>query len=75
MIVDMCFQFRYFLAMKLDTYISDKKMTDESFGEQIGRSRIQVFKYRHGLAMPRKDAMERIVEVTKGQVTSQDFYQ
>lgn len=61
--------------MKLDTYMTDNDYTDESFGEQIGRSRMQVFRYRHGLAVPRKNALQRIVKVTKGQVTAQSFYQ
>jgi hypothetical protein len=60
---------------QLDTYMTENNETDESFGQRIGRSRLQVFKYRHGKAVPRKDAMERIHEVTKGQVTAQSFYQ
>lgn len=64
-----------FLLMKqLDTWMTENDETDESFGQRIGRSRLQVFKYRHGLAVPRKDAMESIGEVTKGQVNPSSFY-
>jgi transcriptional regulator with XRE-family HTH domain len=48
--------------------------TDKSFGEQIGRSRLQVLKYRHGKAIPGKSTMQRILEVSAGQVTAASFY-
>jgi hypothetical protein len=60
--------------MKLDEYMKQHDLTDEGFGERIGKKRLTIFKYRHGLIVPGKDAMERIVSITEGRVTPNDFY-
>lgn len=60
--------------MNLDAYMKSTGYTDESFGERIGRSRLQVFKYRHGLAIPRKIVMNKITKVSKGQVAESSFF-
>lgn len=60
--------------MKLDEYMKQQKLTDESFGERIGINRLQVFKYRHGRAKPREKVMQKIHDETGGLVTANDFY-
>ncbi len=55
--------------------MQENELTDEGFGERIGRSRMQVFRYRHGEDVPSKKTMERILQVTEGQVQPGSFYQ
>lgn len=60
---------------KLSAYMKDNNLTDQGFGDLIGRSRMQVFRYRRNEQMPDKDTMLRILEVTKGAVDPASFYQ
>ena len=48
--------------------------TDTKFADQIGVSRVAVTLYRNGQRIPRPAVMERIVDVTSGQVNPNDFY-
>ncbi len=48
----------------LQKWINDNGLHHGSFGKKIGRKRLQVFRYCHGQAVPRKDVMKRIKKVT-----------
>jgi transcriptional regulator with XRE-family HTH domain len=61
--------------MKLGTYITDKGMTDASFGALAGISQSQVSRIRRGISWPTSETVEAIVKATKGKVTAQDLYQ
>lgn len=63
-----------FVPMKLDEYMKQQDLTDESFGRRIGVNRLQVLKYRHGNAKPREEVMQKIHDESDGQVTANDFY-
>lgn len=59
--------------MKLSAWISKKKLTHAAFGAMIGATQAAVSRYVSGQRVPRPRVMARIVEVTKGQVTANDF--
>jgi transcriptional regulator with XRE-family HTH domain len=61
--------------MKLEAFMNEHDLTDKSFGERIGKSRIQVYRYRHGMQIPTKNTMQKIVDVTQGAVDPASFYQ
>ncbi len=58
----------------LDQYLTDKGLSDEGFGEQIGKTGMQVGRYRRGLAIPREEVMENIYDETGGVVPPNSFY-
>jgi len=60
--------------MTLDEYMKKQGLTDQQFGDRIDRSALQIFKYRHGKAMPPKQTMLKIVEVTDSEVPIESFY-
>lgn len=60
--------------MTLDDYMIKEKLTDQEFGDRIGKSRMQVFRYRHGLQVPGKKTMPVIIEKTCGRVPPSSFY-
>lgn len=61
--------------MTLDEYMKANELTDKCFGEHIGKSRVQIYRYRNGIQIPGKEAMRRISEVTGAKVTPASFYQ
>lgn len=61
--------------MKLESFMNEHDFTDKSFGERIGKSRIQVYRFRHGLQVPTKKTMQKIIDVTAGAVDPASFYQ
>jgi transcriptional regulator with XRE-family HTH domain len=60
--------------MTLKKYMEANGYTDTKFADQIGVSRVAVTLYRNGQRIPRPAVMERIVDVTSGQVNPNDFY-
>ena len=60
--------------LTLEQYMRENNLTDQGFADLIGRSRMQVIRYRKGVQMPRRKVMEKIEEVTKGQVGPSSFY-
>ena len=60
--------------MKLRAYMQKEGLGDAQFAERIGVHRQTVRQYREGKRIPRPEIMRRIVEVTGGEVTAQDFY-
>lgn len=59
----------------LSEFMQDNDYTDESFGERIGKSRMQIYRYRHGLQVPTKKTMQRILEESGGVIDPSSFYQ
>jgi hypothetical protein len=59
--------------MKLLQYLSDQKISDESFGGLVGASSHGVRKWKYGERIPRADQMRRIAEITCGAVQPNDF--
>lgn len=60
--------------MTLEKYMKANGYTDNKFADQIGVSRVAVTLYRNGQRIPRPAVMERIMDVTSGQVNPNDFY-
>lgn len=60
--------------MKLSQYIADQKLNDERFAKQVSASKSVVGKWRRGERIPSGIYMRRIVMVTNGAVTANDFF-
>ena len=60
--------------MRLLQYLSDGDLTYQAFAERIGVTQQAVARYASGERIPRREVMERIAYVTKGQVTPNDFF-
>jgi DNA-binding transcriptional regulator YdaS (Cro superfamily) len=59
--------------MKLNAYLTKHDISERKFGECIGYSQASVNRYCNG-RVPEPEAMRRILEVTNGEVTPNDFY-
>jgi transcriptional regulator with XRE-family HTH domain len=59
--------------MKLETYLKEKKMTDDAFAALVGLSQSQISRIRRDKSWPTREAMERIATATAGVVTANDF--
>lgn len=62
-------------CMQLSNYLSDQKISDLAFAGLVGRDRSIVAKWRKGRIRPDWEAIKKIVEVTNGVVTADDFIQ
>jgi DNA-binding transcriptional regulator YiaG len=60
-------------SMKLTDYLNLESMTHADFARLIEVSREAVRLWTAGERTPRKEQMQRIMEVTDGQVTPNDF--
>lgn len=60
--------------MNLKEYREKTGMTQAAFAKQIGCSQHSVSRYEVGLSRPTPKVMSRIVTVTGGAVTPNDFY-
>lgn len=60
--------------MLLVDWLEKHGVSDANFAELIGKSRIDVFRYKKGRVMPRPDVLARIAEATGGAVQPMDFY-
>ncbi len=60
--------------MKLARFLIAHQMTPAAFARLIGVTRNAVHRYVRGERMPAPEVMERIVQVTEGAVTPNDFY-
>jgi transcriptional regulator with XRE-family HTH domain len=61
--------------MKLSSYLERETLAVEQFAEQVGVDPASVRRYLRGDRRPRGRVMERIIEVTGGSVTPNDFWQ
>lgn len=59
--------------MKLGKYLKDNRITDEEFGQKVGATTHAVGKWRRGERRPRDGFMRKIVLVTAGSVSPNDF--
>lgn len=59
--------------MKLENYLTDKKLTQSEFAAMVGVEQSAVSQWLSGLRTPRDAFKKKIFEVTKGAVTANDF--
>lgn len=59
--------------MKLAKYLKDHKLTHQEFASRIGSSQAAVSRYAAARRFPEAQVLARIQQVTKGQVTANDF--
>jgi len=60
--------------MRLQEYLSETKQTRAEFARQIGVKHISVTRYLEG-RVPEASVMGKIIEVTDGKVTANDFFE
>jgi hypothetical protein len=58
----------------LSEYMKEQQLTDEMFGDMVGRCRLQILRYRQGTQIPSRRTMARIFKVTGGAVPPSSFY-
>jgi predicted transcriptional regulator len=59
--------------MRLDAYLLQNDIEFSDFAKAIGVHRTSVYRFVKGLAFPRPSTIERIIQVTGGNVTANDF--
>jgi transcriptional regulator with XRE-family HTH domain len=59
--------------MKLRQYLDEQNLSERVFAEKIGVKQATVNRYCAG-RIPQPDVMRKIVDVTGGQVTANDFF-
>lgn len=59
--------------MTLAKFLEKEGLTQAAFGRRVGMTQQVVSAWVAGILIPRRRAMERIVEATKGAVTPNDF--
>lgn len=59
--------------MRLDSYLEKNGISVESFAADIGVHRTSVYRFISGVAFPRASTIQRIIEITGGKVTANDF--
>lgn len=59
--------------MKLDQYLSARKLTDAAFAAIVGMSQSQVNRLRRGLSQPSWETVAVIERATDGKVRASDF--
>lgn len=60
--------------MLLDTYLTTNQITTQTFADLIGKDRTFVARLRAGRNGPSPTTMQKIIEVTGGQVTAADIH-
>jgi transcriptional regulator with XRE-family HTH domain len=59
--------------MRLAEYLADRDLSDGAFAEMIGVEPQTVHRYKSGKRFPRQRVLSKILEVTNGAVTANDF--
>ncbi|MFC5423241.1 helix-turn-helix domain-containing protein [Bosea eneae] len=59
--------------MKLAEYLRTRDMKPAEFARIVGTHRQNVSRWMNGIAVPRPDDLRKILEVTDGKVTPNDF--
>jgi predicted transcriptional regulator len=59
--------------MKLADFLAQKSITHTDFAALIGVSQVSVTRYIAGRRTPRPNVLQRIRDVTEGNVTANDF--
>ncbi len=62
------------MPMKLSGWRNQERMTQVELAQLIGISVMQLYRIERGINRPSPRVMQRIVEVTDGAVTPNDFY-
>jgi hypothetical protein len=62
------------VAMVLNDYLTSKNIDAETFGKLIGVKYPSVCRYLRGKRTPKYSIMQKIIAVTDGAVTADDFY-
>ena len=60
--------------MTLAEWLAMRRMSYADFARSIGKSRVDVFRYKKGEVMPRPDVMALIIIATNGAVMPGDFF-
>lgn len=60
--------------MKLETYLSDRKIKHSDFAEKLGVSQVTVTRYVNGNRTPSLSMALKIEELTKRKVRVSDWY-
>ena len=59
--------------MNLSSYLAHAKLTRADFAAQVGAHPVTVSRWATGAALPKRQQMARIEEITGGQVTARDM--
>lgn len=59
--------------MRLNDYLADKRMTAEEFAMALGVTSAALSRYVTGDRVPRPAIMRKIIDLTAGRVTPNDF--
>lgn len=62
------------MRMHISEYLNERELSQAQFGAEIGVSQSAVERYVNRKRIPDEDVMRRIYQITKGQVTANDFY-
>ena len=60
--------------MRIDDYLKSRDETAAAYAKKVGVSPSNISKYRAGKLRPKDKVMSKIIEVTGGLVTPNDFY-
>jgi|APPan5920702963_1055757.scaffolds.fasta_scaffold74239_2 DNA-binding transcriptional regulator YdaS (Cro superfamily) len=60
--------------MKLSIWMIENDMDDKAFAKRMGVSIYGVQKWRLGVSVPRATQLLKILEITAGEVTPNDFF-
>lgn len=60
--------------MTLKEWIDSSGKSIEDVANALGCSKMDIYRYCAGEVIPRPDRMQKIVELTGGEVTPNDFY-
>lgn len=59
---------------KLEKYLDENGLTKAGFAKALGVSPVTVGRYISGERLPEQEIMAAIFEITKGEITPNDFY-
>ena len=62
------------VAMKLAIWLKERGVTQAAFAEMVGTGQSSIARFALDQRIPKKPMMQRITQVTEGEVTSADFY-
>lgn len=63
-----------YLLMTIDEFLQTQSINAAEFAKKLGVSAETVRRYANGSRTPAREVMKRIVDVTEGAVTPNDFY-
>lgn len=58
----------------LKKYLKNNNITQKDFAELLGVDKMTLWRYVQGTRIPKPKIMQKIFELTKGEVTANDFY-